>query len=145
MELTIEALSDRENHMVEILYILAITSGLLGLGGLMLMGTPLSAESAPLLTARAVIAMAFVVIPYFTARAVESMGKHSQVDSSEKHREFSPRRTLNIRPIESAESFFDYFFMPGSTQDWQVAPKNEVGTHFSDDGFSHEKSLEDSW
>jgi len=111
----------------------------------MLMGTPLSAESAPLLTARVVIAMAFVVIPYFTARAVESLGKHSQVDGSEKHKEFSHGRTLKTGSIESVDSFFDYFFMPVSTQDWHAAPMNEVGTHFSDDSFSHEKSLEDSW
>ena len=103
--------------MKTIFDMLAIVSGMIGLGGLVFQGMPLTPENASLQSARAIVVVAFVVIPYFIARAIEKM----EISTKNKRNAgfFLPRSTNKAEQIPLDTLFFDYFFKPVTSPDWQ--------------------------
>lgn len=115
--------------MVNLLYTCAIISGLIGLGGIIFFGEPLTAESAPLLTAKAVLAMAFVVIPYCTARAIERVCKGSRASKSapQWEQDYQHAQSKLLVHSEPRQSYLDYFFTPNPQPEWwDSTPGHEV-------------------
>lgn len=107
----------------------AIASGLIGLGGLVFHGAPLTPENASMQGARAIIVVAFVVIPYFMARAVEKFDLKVQ---NKQTASFFKRPVVNkAEQVPLDTLFFDYFFKPVTSPDWQSPtmidrPKREL-------------------
>lgn len=97
---------------------LAIVSGLIGLGGLVFHGVALTPENASLQSARAIMVVAFVVIPYFMARALEKVD--IKVKSKHNSGFFKHRATNKAEQVPLDTLFFDYFFKPVTSPDWQA-------------------------
>ena len=106
--------------MKRIFDIMAIVSGVLGLGSMVFNGAPLTPENASVQMARALLVLTFVVVPYVLARAVEKVTLDHANKNSQNVR---PLPYHSVRPFEQQTSptpFFDYFFQAGSAQDWQT-------------------------
>jgi hypothetical protein len=123
--------------MKGLLDLVAILSGVFGLAGLMFAGAPLTPESAPLYTARAAMVIAFVVIPFFMARAIEKLHVPTRMSDLLPILVGKQRRVREIQLLEANEAettYFDYFFQPGSAQEWMTTSRNSPTMRNTTDG-----------
>lgn len=102
--------------MKKVFDLLAILSGVIGLGWLLLQMGDLTAENAVIQGARAMMVMASVVVPFVVARAMEKFSLSLPLPR------IMPPRTRPTTPAAKASkptTYFDYFFQPGSADDWR--------------------------
>jgi hypothetical protein len=105
-------------------YFVTIVAGVMGLAAILVGGAPLMPENASLQTARAVTVIALVVIPYCMARAIEKVAPKVPARWMPRLRPIKWGRGRKRQPVRSETLFFDYFFLPGSARDWNVASEN---------------------
>lgn len=113
--------------MKGLLDLVAILSGVFGLAAMIFGGPSLTPETASLYTARAAIVVAFVIIPFFMARAIEKLHAQPEVTEFLPVPMRKPRPAQEMQQLESSQSetsYFDYFFQPGSGQEWQTTTGN---------------------
>jgi hypothetical protein len=123
--------------MKGLLDLVAILSGVFGLAALMFSSTTMTPESAPLYTARTVIVIAFVVIPFFMARAIEKFHAQPAVNDFPPMQARKQRNLKELQQLESQQgemSYFDYFFQPGSGQEWASTSRNTSSMRNVTDG-----------
>ena len=112
--------------MTRLFDLLAIMSGLLGLTAMVWHGTPLTPENASMQATRAIIVLTFVVVPFCIARAYEKVNVAAPLTRLRNRQK--ARRHTQVQQIPAAPDtlFFDYFFQPGSAQDWEAGERVEV-------------------
>lgn len=119
--------------MAGLLYIFVIIGGVLGLAAIVFFGSPLTVETAPMLTAKAAIAIAFVVIPYCTARALERVQEELRAKRLQQKWERKIQRTPERLLTDSKESFFEYLFGPSPKHSWYSGSAYQVKKERPDD------------
>lgn len=110
--------------MKGLLDLVALLGGIFGLGGMLFNGTPLTAETATLYIARAMIVMAFVVVPFYMARAIEKVHAEAGTNKPDSSTHPDLRSSRKGQTAETPTPFFDYFFLPGSAREWKNTSRN---------------------
>ena len=101
--------------------LLAVVFGAVGLAAMALGGAPLTAENAMLQAARALIVIAFVVVPFCMGRALEQFDLTGPANLVKQLRRLGLSFKRQPQAQEPATLFFDYFFQPDSAQEWESA------------------------
>jgi hypothetical protein len=119
-------LTDEEDGMKDPFYFVTVVAGVMGLAAILVGGAPLTPENASLQTARAVIVIALVVIPYCMAGAIEKVAPKVPARWLPHLRPIKWGRRRKRQPVQTETLFFDYFFLPDSARDWNIASENLV-------------------
>ena len=114
-------LERKKGMMKGIFDLLAVVFGSVGLAAMALGGAPLTAENAMLQAARALIVIAFVMVPFCMGRALEQLDLTALANLVKQLRQWGLTYKRQPQAQESATLFFDYFFQPGSAQEWESA------------------------
>ena len=112
--------------MKTIFDMLAIFSGIIGLGSIAFDASTLTPENAAMQSARAIIVIAFVLVPFLIARAIE------KAEIKMPTIRLMPARERQIvrqnKPAAMQTTYFDYFFQADASNDWanSTSPQTPV-------------------
>ncbi|MCB0190018.1 MAG: hypothetical protein KDE31_37360 [Caldilineaceae bacterium] len=105
--------------MKTIFDVLAILSGIVGLGNIAFHASTLTPENASMQSARILTVIAFVLVPYLVARAIE------KADIKMPSIRLMPARerqvVLQNKPAPAQTPYFDYLFQVDKSGEWATS------------------------